>query len=157
MFTSIKINIFSISISLITQTPLFIFFFFLFMSDAHHGINSSTQKYQSTQSSVVLTSCRQDIGSPPFLKQALFSKDGMYSDREFQMRATDGTKDLLWLTRLERGIWTAKSCDLTERSKTGIQLKMFWKQLTKQFRGLSIILTASFRCCAWLTKQYPQK
>ena len=29
------------------------------MSDAHHGINSSTQKYQSTQSSVVLTSCRQ--------------------------------------------------------------------------------------------------
>ena len=41
-------------------------FFFLFMSDAHHGINSSTQKYQSTQSSVVLTSCRQDSGSPPF-------------------------------------------------------------------------------------------
>ena len=30
------------------------------------------------------------------------------------MRASDGTKDLLWLTRLERGIWTAKSCDLTE-------------------------------------------
>ena len=42
------------------------FFFFLFMSDAHHGINSSTQKYQSTQSSVVLTSCRQDSDSPPF-------------------------------------------------------------------------------------------
>ena len=42
------------------------FFFFLFMSDAHHGINSSTQKYQSTPSSVVLTSCRQDSGSPPF-------------------------------------------------------------------------------------------
>ena len=42
------------------------FFFFLFMSDAHHGINSSTQKYQSTQSSVVLTTCRQDGGSPPF-------------------------------------------------------------------------------------------
>ena len=40
--------------------------FFFFMSDAHHGINSSTQKYQSTQSSVVLTSCRQDSGSPPF-------------------------------------------------------------------------------------------
>ena len=40
--------------------------FFLFMSDAHHGINSSTQKYQSTQSSVVLTSCCQDSGSPPF-------------------------------------------------------------------------------------------
>ena len=40
--------------------------FFLFMSDAHHGINSSTQKYQSTQSSAVLTSCRQDSGSPPF-------------------------------------------------------------------------------------------
>ena len=44
----------------------FLFFFFLFMSDAHHGINSSTQKYQSTPSSVVLTSCRQDSGSPPF-------------------------------------------------------------------------------------------
>ena len=29
------------------------------------------------------------------------------------MRAADGTKDLLWLTRFERGIWTAKSCDLT--------------------------------------------
>ena len=42
------------------------FFFFLFMSDAHHGINSSTQKYQSTQSNVALTSCRQDSGSPPF-------------------------------------------------------------------------------------------
>ena len=42
------------------------FFKFLFMSDAHHGINSSTQKYQSTPSSVVLTSCRQDSGSPPF-------------------------------------------------------------------------------------------
>ena len=42
------------------------FFFFKFMSDAHHGINSSTQKYQSTQSSVVLTSCRPDSGSPPF-------------------------------------------------------------------------------------------
>ena len=41
-------------------------YFFLFMSDAHHGINSSTQKYQSTQSSVVLTSCRQDSGSPSF-------------------------------------------------------------------------------------------
>ena len=41
-------------------------FFFLFMSDAHHGINSSTQKYQSTQSNVALTSCRQDSGSPPF-------------------------------------------------------------------------------------------
>ena len=39
----------------------------------------------------------------------------MYSGIEFQMRAADGTKDLLWLTRLERGIWTAKSCDLTER------------------------------------------
>ena len=65
----------------------------------------------------------------------------MYSGREFQMRAADGTKDLLWLTRLERGIWTAKSCDLTERPKTGIQLKMFRKQLTKQFRGLSIIHT----------------
>ena len=38
----------------------------------------------------------------------------MYSGREFQMRAADGTKDLLWLTRLERGIWTAKSCDLTD-------------------------------------------
>ena len=36
------------------------------MSYAHYGINSSTQKYQSTQSSVVLTSCRQDSGSPPF-------------------------------------------------------------------------------------------
>ena len=34
------------------------FFFWLFMSDAHHGINSSTQKDKSTQSSVVLTSCR---------------------------------------------------------------------------------------------------
>ena len=79
------------------------------MSDAHHGINSSTQKYQSTPSSVVLT----------FLKQALFSRDGMYSGREFQMRAADGTKDLLWLTRLERGIWTAKSCDLTERLRRG--------------------------------------
>ena len=44
----------------------FFFFFFLFMSDAHHGINSSTQKYQSTQSNVALTSCRQDSGSPPF-------------------------------------------------------------------------------------------
>ena len=44
----------------------FFFLIFLFMSDAHHGINSSTQKYQSTQSSVVLTSCRQDSGSPPF-------------------------------------------------------------------------------------------
>ena len=44
----------------------FFIFFFLFMSDAHHGINSSTQKYQSTPSSVVLTSCRQDSGSPPF-------------------------------------------------------------------------------------------
>ena len=44
----------------------FMFFFFLFMSDAHHGINSSTQKYQSTQSNVALTSCRQDSGSPPF-------------------------------------------------------------------------------------------
>ena len=44
----------------------FFFYFFLFMSDAHQGINSSTQKYQSTQSSVVLTSCRQDSGSPPF-------------------------------------------------------------------------------------------
>ena len=43
-----------------------IFFFYLFMSDAHHGINSSTQKYQSTQSNVALTSCRQDSGSPPF-------------------------------------------------------------------------------------------
>ena len=42
------------------------FFFFLFMSDAHHGINSSTQKYQGTQSNVALTSCRQDSGSPPF-------------------------------------------------------------------------------------------
>ena len=42
------------------------FFLFLFMSDAHHGINSSTQKYQSTQSNVALTSCRQDSGSPPF-------------------------------------------------------------------------------------------
>ena len=31
------------------------------------------------------------------------------------MRAADGTKDLLWMTRLERGIWTAKSCDLTEQ------------------------------------------
>ena len=47
-------------------TSVCYFFFFLFMSDAHHGINSSTQKYQSTQSSVVLTSCRQDSGSPPF-------------------------------------------------------------------------------------------
>ena len=55
----------------------------------------------------------------PPLKQALFSKDGMYSGREFQMRAADGTKDLLWLTRLERGIWTAKSCDLTERLRRG--------------------------------------
>ena len=36
------------------------------------------------------------------------------------MRAADGTKDLLWLTRLERGIWTAKSCDLTERLRRGI-------------------------------------
>ena len=35
------------------------------------------------------------------------------------MRAADGTKDLLWLTRLERGIWTAKSCDLTERLRRG--------------------------------------
>ena len=42
------------------------FYFFLFMSDTHHNINSSTQKYQSTQSSVVLTSYRQDSGSPPF-------------------------------------------------------------------------------------------
>ena len=33
----------------------------------------------------------------------------MYSGREFQMRAADGTKYLLWLTRLERCIWTAKS------------------------------------------------
>ena len=74
---------------------------------------------QSTQSSVVLTSCRQDSGSPSFLKQALFSRDGVYSGREFQMRAADGTKDLLWLTRLERGIWTAKSCDLTERLRRG--------------------------------------
>ena len=48
------------------RRPRPFFFFFLFMSDAHHGINSSTQKYQSTQSSVVLTSCRQDSGSPPF-------------------------------------------------------------------------------------------
>ena len=63
-----------------------------FMSDAHHGINSSTQKYQSTQSSVVLTTCRQDRRFTSFLKQALFSKDGMYSGREFQMRAADGTK-----------------------------------------------------------------
>ena len=31
-----------------------------------NGINSSTQKYQSTQSNVALTSCRQDSGSPPF-------------------------------------------------------------------------------------------
>ena len=46
-------------------------------------INSSTQKYQSTQSSVVLTSCRQDSGYTSFLKQARFSKDGMYSGREF--------------------------------------------------------------------------
>ena len=88
------------------------------MSDAHHGINSSTQKYQNTQSSVVLTSCHQDSFTS-FLKQALFSKDGMFSGREFQMRAADGTKDLLWLTRLERGIWTAKSCDLTERLRRG--------------------------------------
>ena len=43
-----------------------IVFFFLFMSDAHQGINSSTQKYLSTQSNVALTSCRQDSGSPPF-------------------------------------------------------------------------------------------
>ena len=57
------------------------------------------------------------------------------------MRAADGTKDLLWLTRLERGIWTAKSCDLNRASEMGIQLKMFRKQLTKQFRGLSIIHT----------------
>ena len=45
---------------------LLFIYIFLSMSDAHHGINSSTQKYQSTQSSVVLTSCRQDSGSPPF-------------------------------------------------------------------------------------------
>ena len=45
---------------------LVFYFLFLFMLDAHHGINSSTKKYQSTQSSVVLTSCRQDSGSPPF-------------------------------------------------------------------------------------------
>ena len=44
----------------------------------------------------------------------------MYSGREFQMRAADGTKYLLWLTRLERGIWTAKSCDLTERLRTKV-------------------------------------
>ena len=44
----------------------FFFFIILFMSDAHHGINSSTQKYQSTQSNVALTSCRQDSGLPPF-------------------------------------------------------------------------------------------
>ena len=44
----------------------FFFLFFLFISDAHHGINSSTQKYQGTQSNVALTSCRQDSGSPPF-------------------------------------------------------------------------------------------
>ena len=48
------------------KSSLHDFFFFLFMSNAHHGINSSTQKYQSTQSSVVLTSCDQDSGSPPF-------------------------------------------------------------------------------------------
>ena len=52
--------------SYLAKSGSFFFFFFLFMSDAHHGINSSTQKYQSTQSSVVLTSCRQDSGSPPF-------------------------------------------------------------------------------------------
>ena len=51
------------------------FFFFLFMSDAHHGINSSTQKYQSTPSSVVLTSYRQDSGSPPFFSRTI-SKNG---------------------------------------------------------------------------------
>ena len=45
----------------------FFFLIFLFMSDAHHGINSTgTQKYQSTQSNVALTSCHQDSGSPPF-------------------------------------------------------------------------------------------
>ena len=48
------------------QNTSLYFNFFLFMSDAHHGINSSTQKYQSTQSNVALTSCRQDSGSPPF-------------------------------------------------------------------------------------------
>ena len=48
-----------IQIVKLLRAPFF-FFFFLFMSDAHHGINSSTQKYQSTQSSVVLTTCRQD-------------------------------------------------------------------------------------------------
>ena len=44
----------------------FFLFIYLFMSNAHHGINSSTQKYQSTQSIVVLTSCHQDSGSPSF-------------------------------------------------------------------------------------------
>ena len=34
-------------------------------------------------------------------------------------------------------------------SKTGIQLKMFRKQLTKQFRGLSIIHTKSCLCPTW--------
>ena len=38
----------------------------IYVGDVHHGINSSTQKYQSTQSSAVLTTCRQDGGSPPF-------------------------------------------------------------------------------------------
>ena len=52
--------------SILGHVFFFFFFFFLFMSDAHHGINSSTQKYQSTQSNVALTSCRQDSGSPPF-------------------------------------------------------------------------------------------
>ena len=42
------------------------FFIIIYVGNAHHGINSSTQKYQNTQSSVVLTSCRQDSGSPPF-------------------------------------------------------------------------------------------
>ena len=111
------------------------------MSDAHHGINSSTQKYQSTQSNVALTSCCQDSGSPPFLKQALLSRDGMYSGREFQMRAADGTKDLLWLTRLERGIWTAKSCDLTERLRRGSNWRCSGSSWQSSFRGLSIIHT----------------
>ena len=36
--------------SVLSKLSVMPFFFFLFMSDAHHGINSSTQKYQSTQS-----------------------------------------------------------------------------------------------------------
>ena len=57
------------------------------------------------------------------------------------MRAADGTKGLLWLTWLERDIWTAKSCDLTERLRRGSIWRCSGSSWQSGSRGLSIIHT----------------